>query len=261
MILDVHTHVFPDEMAERIVAQLAVAAEVPAFLDGTTGALINSMDQAGIDVSVIAPVSTKASQVRSINDFSASVASDRIIPFGSLHPHFEDVGAEVARMKSIGIRGIKLHPEYQAFHPEDEALFPMYEQLERAGLFILFHAGYDIELPTLHSTPKGFARLHDAFPDLVLILAHLGSWRLWDDVEEHLVGKDVYFDTSYIFDDIEPAQFERIVAEHGAHRVLFGTDSPWTDQSAEVQRLRASGLTDEVVEEILGGSAARLFGL
>jgi predicted TIM-barrel fold metal-dependent hydrolase len=261
MIVDVHTHIFPDDMAERVVSQLSAAGAVPAFLDGTSSALLDSMDRASIDVSVIAPVATKAAQVRSINDFSASVGSSRLIPFGTLHPEFEDVAAEVARMKSMGIRGIKLHPEYQAFHPDDEALFPMYEELQRAGLFILFHAGYDVEIPTLHSTPSHFANVHEALPDLVLILAHMGSWRLWDDVEEHLVGKDVYFDTSYVFDDIDIDQFRRIVMEHGPERILFGTDSPWTDQLVEVGRLRACGLEPTVVDSILGGNASRLFGL
>ena len=259
MIYDVHAHIFPDDMAERVVSQLSAAGRVPAFTNGTLAGLIASMNAAGIDVSIVAPVSTKASQVKSINDFSASAAGERIIPFGSLHPEFEDIPGEVARMKSMGVRGIKLHPEYQAFHPDDEALFPMYEQLERAGLFILFHAGYDVEIPTLHSTPAHFAHVHEIFPDLVLILAHLGSWRLWDDVEEHLVGKNVYFDTSYVFDDIDPHQFRRIVLEHGPDRVLFGTDSPWTDQSVEVERLRNSGLPDDVIEQVLGGSAVRLF--
>lgn len=261
MIVDVHTHIFPDEIAERVVAQLSAAGDVPAYLDGTLAALVDSMDKAGVDVSVVAPVATKASQVKSINDFSASVASRRVIPFGTLHPEFEHFEDEVARMRSLGIRGIKLHPEYQAFHPDDEALFPMYESLARAGLFILFHAGLDVEIPTLHSTPAHFARVHAALPDLVLILAHMGSWRLWDDVEEQLVGKDIYFDTSYIFDDIDIEQFRRIVAEHGHEKVLFGTDSPWTDQSTEVGRLRDSGLPTSVVDDILGANAAQLFGL
>lgn len=260
MIIDVHAHVFPDEMAKRVVDQLSAAGRVPAFLDGTLPSLIASMDKAGIDKSVIAPVSTKASQVPSINTFSASTAGPRVIPFGSLHPEFEETEAEIGRMVELGIRGIKLHPEYQVFHPDDEALFPMYEQLERAGLIILFHAGHDVEIPTLHSTPAHFARLHEAFPRLQMILAHMGSWLLWDDVEKHLVGKDVYLDTSYVFDDIDLGQFRRMVMEHGPERVLFGTDSPWTDQSVELERLRASGLSADVVDEILGASAARLFG-
>lgn len=261
MIVDVHTHIFPDEMAQRTVDQLSAAGRVPAFTNGTLAGLIASMDAAGIDISVIAPVSTKPSQVMKINDFSASAAGDRIIAFGSLHPEFEDVESEVARMKSMGIRGIKLHPEYQTFHPDDEGLFPMYEQLERAGLYVLFHAGHDVEIPTLHSTPQRFARVHEAFPKLVVMLAHLGSWRLWDDVEEHLVGKGVYLDTSYIFDDIDPAQFRRIVTDHGPGNILFGTDSPWADQKVEVERMRASGLAPEVIDQIFGGTASELFGL
>ncbi|RJQ55955.1 MAG: amidohydrolase [Actinobacteria bacterium] len=258
MIVDVHTHIFPDDIAERVVKQLSAAGSVPAYLNGTLAALIASMDKAGIDVSVIAPVATKPSQVRSINDFSASVAGDRIVPFGTLHPDFEPVETEVKRMKEVGVRGIKLHSEYQEFHPDDERLYPMYEVLEWAGFVVLFHAGYDVEIPTLHSSPDRFARLHQAFPKLRVILAHLGSWRMWDEVEEHLVGKDVYFDTSYIFDDIGLEQFRRIVANHPPGRVLFGTDSPWTDQSVEVGRLRGSGLDRDTVDRILGENARRL---
>lgn len=261
MIIDVHTHIFPDHLAPKAVPALAAAAGVPAYLDGTLAQLLASMDRAGIDASVIAPVSTSPSQVRSINDFTASAASDRIIPFGTIHPEFDDAAAEIARMKNMGFRGVKFHPEYQVFHPDDMSIYPVYEQLERAGLMILFHAGIDIEIETLHGTPERFARVHEAFPGLTLILAHMGSFRMWDEVEEYLVGKNVYFDTSYVFDDIEPEQFRRIVVEHGPDKILFGTDSPWTDQVEEVARLRRCGLADEVVQQILGDNAARLFGL
>ncbi len=258
MIIDVHTHIFPDQIAKRVVEQLSADGEVPAYLDGTLGSLLASMDKAGIDVSLIAPVSTRPSQVESINDFSASVASDRIIPFGSLHPEFSEVEKEIQRMTAMGIRGIKLHPEYQEFHPDDQDVFPMFELLEKAGFIVLFHAGYDVEIPTLHGTPERFARLHEAFPRLRMILAHLGSWRMWDEVEEYLVGKPVYLDTSYVFDDIHPEQFRRIISNHHPDKVLFGTDSPWTDQSVEVRRMRDAGLSVDVLERILGENASNL---
>lgn len=260
MIIDVHTHIFRDDIAERAVEQLSAAGSIPAYTNGTLGQLIASMDRASIDASVIAPVSTKPSQVRSINDFSAQCAGERIIPFGTLHPDFGDIDAEVDRMKAMGILGIKLHPEYQVFYPDDERVFGIYEALARDDLVLLFHAGIDVEIPTLHATPERLARVHEAFPDLVLILAHLGSYKLWDDVERHLVGKNVYFDTSYIFGDIDLDQFRRIVADHGPERILFGTDSPWTDQAVEVGRLRDSGLADDIVEKILGANAAHLLG-
>ncbi len=261
-IIDFHTHVFPDHAAATAIETLI--AEVPGghpvYYDGTVSGLVAKMDEAGIAASVLAPVATKPGQVPRVNDWTAAQASERIVPFGSMHPDFEDPEAEIARMRSLGMRGFKLHPEYQAFSPDEPRMDAIHAAAREHGVAILYHAGADIGIPTLHGTPEAFAKMLDAWPGLTVVLAHMGSFDLWDDVERLLVGRDVYFDTSYTLGHLPDGQFTRIARGHGLDRILFGSDGPWTDSAAEIARLRALFDEDEI-SGVLGGNAERLLAL
>jgi hypothetical protein len=219
------------------------------------------MKEAGIDKSVVAPIATKPSQVRSINDWAVGV--NRQYPdlecFGTLHPLYDEWQAEIENLVAAGILGIKLHPDYQEFFVDDPALLPMYQALAEAGLILLFHAGVDIGLPPpVHCPPDRLARVLDAVPQLTIVAAHMGGYACWDDVERHLVGRDLYFDTSYSMADLGIERATAMIRAHGTDKILFGTDSPWTVQSAEVAAIRALPLTDDEIAAILGENAARL---
>jgi predicted TIM-barrel fold metal-dependent hydrolase len=260
-IVDIHTHVFPDDVAVRAVPALAEEGGVEAVHAGTVSSLLAEMDRAGIDVSVTQPVSTKPSQVAGINDWAASTASDRIVPFGTIHPDLEGAAEEVGRIASLGLKGFKLHPEYQSFHPDDERMYPVYEAANELGLVILFHAGADIAIPTLRGTPESFVRVLDAHPGLRVVLAHMGGFRQWDGVRESLVGRDVHLDTSYSLGHMDDEEFVGLVHAHGVGRILFGTDGPWADAAEEVRLLRSVGLAEADVDRILGANAVELLGL
>lgn len=260
-IIDIHAHVFPDEVAVSAMPALEEEGGVRSTFDGTVAGLLSEMDRAGIEIAVTQPVATKPSQVTRINDWAASTASERIIPFGGLHPDTPDPAAEVARLAELGIRGIKLHPEYQRFRPDEERMWPIYETVIEHGLVILFHAGLDIGIPTDLGRPDSFARLLDRYPELPAILAHMGGWRLWDEVWDHLVGRNVLFDTSYARGHMTDDAFLGLVMAHGARRVLFGTDGPWADMPAEVAWLQGLPLAPDDIESIMGGNAKRLLGL
>lgn len=223
--------------------------------------MIAEMDRAGIDLVVTQPVATKASQVTKMNDWAASTASDRILPFGAIHPDTPDPGAEIARIAALGIRGVKLHPEYQAFSPDEPRMDVIYDALAEHDLVLLFHAGLDIGLPTDFGRPANFARMIERNPDLRIVLAHMGGWSLWDEVREHLLGLPVYLDTSFASDYMSDEEFLDLVSIHGASRVLFGTDGPWADMAAQVRWLRGLPLPREEAEGILGRNAAELLGL
>jgi predicted TIM-barrel fold metal-dependent hydrolase len=253
--------VFPDDIAARAVPALAEEGGVEAAHAGTVSSLLGEMDRAGVDVSVTQPVSTKPSQVAGINDWAASTASDRIVPFGSIHPDLEDAAGEVARIASLGLKGFKLHPEYQEFHPDDERMYPTYEAAAAHGLVILFHAGADIAIPTVRGTPEAFVRVLDAHPGLKVVLAHMGGFRLWDDVRESLVGRDVFLDTSYSLGHMSDEEFVELVYAHGVERVVFGTDGPWADAAEEVRMMRGLGLAERDADRILGGNAISLLDL
>ena len=257
-IIDMHTHVWPDAVAEKAVPVLEAKGTLTAIYDGTVKGLVAAMGTSGVDVSVTQPVATKSSQVVGINDWAARTASDRIVPFGAIHPEFEDPAAEIARIAALGMKGLKLHPEHQAFSPDEPRMEPIYEAAVEHGLIVFFHAGADELHETVRGTPQAFARVLDGFPDMTVVLAHLGGFRVWNDVAEVLVGRDVYLDTAYTLGHLPDADFVEIVHAHGAGRVLFGSDGPWTDAAAEMAWLRRLPLAEGIAEAILGGSAERL---
>ena len=95
-------------------------------------------------------------------------------------------------------------------------------------------------------------------------MAHMGGWRLWDEVEEKIVGLPVYLDTAVVLNRKFPVklsndQFLRMVEKHGAEKILFGTDSPWYDQQQALEDLDNTGIGEKEKKLILGDNANRLF--
>jgi hypothetical protein len=260
-IIDFHVHAFADSLAPAAVPALEAAGELTARYDGTVGGLLAAMDRTGVEISVVQPVATKPGQVAAINDWAASIASDRIIAFGAMHPDLPDPGAEMARMRSLGLRGFKMHPEHQSCAPDDPRMGPVFSSAIEQGMIAFFHAGADVIHPTVLGTPDSFERVLDAWPGLTMVLAHLGGFREWQGVSERLAGRDVWLDTAYTPGHLPAEEFVAIVRAHGADRVLFGSDGPWTDAAEEIALLREIGLTAEELEGVLGGNAERLLGL
>jgi len=263
-IIDIHTHAWPDPVAPTAVAFLQQEGMLTPFYDGTIDGLVASMDDNGIGASVIQPVATKPEQLKSINEWAARVglaSGGRVVPFGAMHPDTEDYTEAVAHMVDLGLRGFKLHPEHQSFAPDEPRLEPLYEAALAHDMTVFFHAGADEVHPTVHGTPDSFAAVLEAFPGLRIVLAHMGGYRVWNDVAEKLVGRDVYLDTAYTLGHLPDADFVEIVHAHGAERVLFGSDGPWTDPAAEIAWLRRLPLRAGVVDAVLGGNAERLLAL
>ena len=262
MVIDFHTHIFSDKIAKRAISSVEEKGNIPAVLDGTKKQLLLSMEQAGIDKSVVLPIATKPTQTRTINEWAAAEQDDRTIFFGALHPANEDYKTHIRFIKEQGLKGVKLHPDYQDFFVDDEKMMPFYYDILSAGLMILFHAGLDVGYhPPYHCTPQRLRRVLDTMQGGVIIAAHLGGQSMWDEVEKHLVGRNVYFDTSMGLQFYSPEQLERIVSNHNAKMILFGSDSPWDSQAEELQRMRKTSLTSEQLNNILYHNAARLLGL
>ena len=257
-IIDIHTHAWPDAVAPNAIAALQSLGTLTAFYDGTVAGLTAIMAQSGVSASVVQPVATKASQVPGINDWAASISGGGVIAFGAIHPEFEDPGAEIERMAQMGLRGMKLHPEHQSFAPDEPRLAPIYEAAIAHDMTVFFHAGADALHETVRGTPRAFSAVLEAFPQMRVVLAHLGGFRVWNDVAEVLVGQNVFLDTAYTLGHLPDADFVEIVHAHGAEKVLFGSDGPWTDPAAEIAWLRSLPLADGVIEAVLGGNAQRL---
>jgi len=264
VIIDFHTHVFPDQIALSTIQKLS--AEIgdiyPAVTDGTVGGLLKVMDDWGIDVSVVQPVITKPSQFNTINTWAQSICSDRLISFGALYPFNDDYQAEIDFICQLGLKGIKFHAEYQDFQVDDPFMLRVYDYALSKGLILLHHAGYDpgFQAP-FKSSPRQFRNIVDAMQGGVIIAAHLGGHDQWDDVEEYLVGTDIYLDTSMGLEFYPTEQFLRIVKNHGADRILFASDSPWSNASSEATLLKSLPLAKEDIDAILGGNAQRLLGI
>jgi len=301
MIIDAHVHIFPDSVAPKAIANLQRHAPHPLATDGTLTGLQASMAKAGIDKSIILPVSTNPDQVPSINRYavklnqiqkdaplydcgdpaaprtgiskSKSIATERdghliitplrpIIAFGSLHPDFSNFRDEIKRLKDFGVKGVKMHPDYQNFDADEKKLFPLYEALAEAGLVLYLHAGENINIKEKpRCTPEKLANILKNFPQLKLIAAHLGGWNLWDETERFLVGSSIYLDTSFTLGYIKTEQFLRIVRSHGIEKIIFGSDSPWNDQKKSTNDILDLPLSREEKNSILGKNSASLFFL
>lgn len=262
-IVDFHTHVFPDYLAARALEKLSSRSGNPAYTDGTCSGLKRSMAKYGISRSVTVPIATKPEQTPTINSFAIQQLSDpALIPFGTLHPHYADFRTEIHRLKEAGVKGIKLHPDYQEFFVDDESMFPIYEALQEQGLIVLFHTGVDIGLsPPYHAPPNRIAKVLDRFPGLTLVAAHFGGFQMWDEVERHLIGRNLYLETSFTVGWLTSLKIVELARRHGVSKILFGTDSPWADQGIELERFNALPFTPDERTAILSTNAHRLLGL
>jgi predicted TIM-barrel fold metal-dependent hydrolase len=263
MIIDMHTHCYPDNLAPRAVDFLAQKSDwLNPHTTGTIAGLKNSMINAGVDVSVVQNIATKPSQVVTINRWAVQQQDAQITCFGTIHPDFVDYKEEIKWLKRNSIKGVKFHPDYQNFFVDDKKILPIYEQVLNEGLIILFHAGMDVGIPDpIHCTPKRLRTVLDRFGGGEIIAAHLGGFRLWNEVTEYLVGRNVYFDTSCAFDELGCDEMSRIITAHGADKVLFGTDSPWFDQKQDIERIHQLKISDEDKRLIFGLNSKRLLGL
>ena len=279
MIVDFHTHTFPDRIAAAAIGKLQQASHSMAFTDGTVSGLQASMQRAGIDWSVVLPVATNPVKVGSMNDLSVQLTGkDGLVYFGCIHPEMEGAEKELARIASLGLKGVKIHPVYQGVDIDDARFVRILAKAGELGLTVVMHAGDDIGFPgEVRCSPEMIRRaLHMAGP-VRLICAHMGGWRNWERVAECLADTSVMLDTAFSLGEITPLEqghytpeqlhmldaeaFCQLVKAFGAGRIVFGTDCPWADQQSSLEQLRQLPLAEGDRQAILGGNAARLLGL
>ncbi len=263
MLIDFHTHAFADALAPRAIASLSTASGglTPAT-DGTLGGLVRCMDKCGVDHSVLLTIATKPSQQKRINDWAAGVQSDRITAFGSIHPDAPDVFDELERMKALGLKGIKLHPEYQGFEADESRMMPIYRKIASLDLITVFHAGQDIGfMPPAKASPDRLIAALPAFDGAPVVAAHFGSYIMWDEVYDKLCGLPLYFDTSFCFGRIQHPLAQAIVEKHTPDKILFGTDLPWSDALTEKRLIDSLDLGDEDRSKIYYRNASALLHL
>ena len=227
--------------------------------DGTLSGLLDNMDRTGVDVSVIQPVLTRPSQTVRVNEWAAKIQSGRIISFGGIHPDTDDYKRDIDFVVGLGLKGLKFHAEYQNFVLDEPRMLKIYDYALGKGLILLHHAGFDPGFPPPFKTsPRQFVNVMEAMRGGLIVAAHLGGHDQWDDAENILAGSGIYLDTSMGFDYYPRDLFMRIIEKHGSDKILFATDSPWSDAANELAALRTLPLTEGAADAILGGNARRI---
>ncbi|OHB84335.1 MAG: amidohydrolase [Planctomycetes bacterium RBG_19FT_COMBO_48_8] len=262
-IIDFHTHAFPDSLAPRAMKKLIEEApDVKAYLDGTIGSLLGSMDNSGIDKSVVCCIATRPEQFEPIFEWCKKARSERIIFFPSVHPGDPKCIEQIGLIKHEGFKGIKLHPFYQEFYADEQRLFEMYRKLCDEDMMIVMHTGFDIAFPKeRRADPEKLLKIKNAFPKLKFITTHLGAWQQWDEVQELLLGQEIYMEISFAFDYMSPETAGKMLMCHPEEYILFGTDSPWTDQEKTLLQLKNLMIPEKKLERILSRNAMSLLGL
>lgn len=277
MIIDFHTHTFPDQIAENVIARMSRQANLLPYANGTAGGLLQAERVAGVDLSIILPVATKPEQVSHINDLAAAhnehAYVTNLFSFGCIHPDCPDWKQELDRIAARGMRGVKIHPAYQNTDLDDPKYLRILEHAGALGLIVVTHAGLDVGFPGCRCcTPeKARSALRQAGP-VTLVLAHMGGWRCWQSVPELLADTTALLDTAFSVGDYLPCDaaqaqdcgllsdedFVALIRAFGAERVLFGSDSPWGNPQKDIRHIRALALTSEEKSAILGKNAKRL---
>ena len=282
MIVDMHTHIFPDSMAAKVIDKLSRTSKSVAFSDGTIAGLSSSMKESGINISVILPVATNPHQVDKINEVSAELSykysNKSILSFGCIHPDCENYREILTKIKNLDLKGIKVHPVYQNTDVDDIKFLRIFECAAELDLIVVTHAGLDIGFPgAIKCSPKMLRHVIDEVGDFKFILAHMGGWKNWEEVPEYLADTKAYIDTAFSTGFITPradsswhkddlkmlnaAQFMKIFDILGADRIIFGTDSPWSSQSESIKFIEQLPIIMEDKDKILGGNAIKLLNL
>ncbi|MBR6530845.1 MAG: amidohydrolase [Clostridia bacterium] len=268
-LIDFHTHAFPPAIAGRTLATLSAVSKITPHGDGTREGVLRELRAAEADLAVVLNVVTKPGQETTVNNTAKtfdclSGAEGNTVYFGSVHPQSPHASHEVHRIRALGLKGIKIHPDYQHTEIWDEAYFPIFEAAEKLGLVVGTHAGWDPLSPEhVHATPEMCEAVLKTFPRLKLVLAHFGGMYRYDEAERVLAGRfeNLYFDTAFSLGLISPEQAKRLIEKQTSSRILFGSDFPWHSTREERDFIKSLSLREEDEENIFYKNAQTLLGL
>ncbi|MBQ3053302.1 MAG: amidohydrolase family protein [Clostridia bacterium] len=263
-IIDAHCHIYPDKIAEKATAATEVFYGINhTELNGTTSLLLSEGEKAGITHFIVQSVATSPAQVSSINRFiagSVAESNGKFTGLGTLHPDSDDIRRDVEEIISLGLKGVKLHPDIQKFKADDYRCLKIYQECE-GRLPILMHTGdnrYD------NSNPNRLKPLLEIYTGLTVIGAHFGGWSMWEDATKLLANEhydNFYVDCSSSFYSLTDDEIIKLISSYGDDRVLFGSDYPMWSPVPEVKRFLSLNLPEKTQEKILYKNACRLFDI
>lgn len=268
MIIDFHSHSFPDTLAPKAIASLSqnnsAEMSVVAHTDGTAADAEKLLRSAGIDRAVVCNIATNARQEYNVNSFAISLRRENpfFYPLGSLHPDSDKKEEELDRLLEAGIKGIKLHPDYVGIPVTDGRFDEIFSLAKERGFFVVVHAGLDPVSPNfIHATSKMLSEVIKKHKGLKLVAAHMGGFKMAGDALEFLVGTDIYIDTS--LSSLRSGEREnliKILKEHHGERLLFATDTPWSNPKEEIDFVLSAGLPQKRLDRIFWKNALDLIG-
>jgi predicted TIM-barrel fold metal-dependent hydrolase len=267
VIIDAHTHIYPDLVAKKAIRTIItnIKGQLVAHTNGTFDGLMDSMDTADVDISIVLPVATSPGQGSGILQWIKVLAprSPRMIFFGSVHPQDPDYRNCIRQMKDFGLQGLKFHPGYQGFAVDSKAAYAIYEEALKHDMVMYFHSGYDPSLPECdYTSVERFAALLKDFKGAKIVLAHGGGFGEWNKVMDLLGDKECFFDVAFVLESMERCKEAKELYRQNEDRFLFGSDSPWRDQKKYVELIRNSTtLTREQKEKLFSINARKLIKL
>ena len=269
MIIDFHTHTFPDKIAQKTIDYLSAKGNIPPFSDGSVAGLVERMIDAEVDVAVNLPVVTNPSQFESVNRFAMGInesfegKSRRIVSFAGIHPACDDIKGKMRWIKDQGFIGVKIHPDYQETYFDDEGYISIISAAKELDLIVTTHAGVDVGYPdsSIKCTPDRARKVIRRVGHSKLVLAHMGGSEMSDDVCNILCGEDVYFDTAYVLRFLSKETIMRIIDRHGEDKILFASDSPWSSIKGDVEIIKSLGLNRATEDKIFFKNAEKLLGI
>lgn len=259
-IIDFHAHIYPEKIAAKAVKSVGEFYNIEMDGAGTSETLIKEGEKCNIKKYVVHSVAVTPSHVATINDYIASEceAHGEFYGFGTMHAGLENKIEEAERLVSLGLRGVKIHPDTQKFNMDDESMFELYDFLQQNKLPLLIHCG---DYRYSYSHPGRLKNLLKQFPDLIVVGAHFGGWSVQDLALEYLKDEKCFMDTSSSFFMMGMKRAKELIRIYGAERMLFGTDFPMWTAKDELDKFFSMELTDEENELILNKNAKKILNI
>ena len=261
-IINAHCHIYPDKIASKAVDGIKNFYDLNMSLDGTVNGLIEDGNKVGVNHYLIHSVATTPKQVKSINEFiaeSVNTNPDIFTGFGTLHPDSEDIQSDFDHLIELGLKGVKIHPDFQQFAMNEERAFKMGEIINDGNVPLMVHCG---DFRYNYSNPEQIKVVLDKFPNLTFIGAHFAGWSIWEEATEKLAGiPNLYVDLSSSLYDLTPKTAVDLIHAYGSDKVLWGTDYPMWDSPSEMEYFNKLDLTEKEKSQILYDNAAKILGL
>ena len=262
MIIDFHTHSFPERIAPRAIESLKQKINLEPVTDGTADDLIKKMKEWGIDISVICNIATNPKQQENVISYAieSDKTYDELKPLGSINPESDNIEADIDRISKAGLTGIKVHPDYMGHEIDDPVFDPIFELCSQRDLFVITHAGFDVCSPDhIHATPDMMLNVINRHPNLKLVAAHFGANCMWDEVLEKMCGSPIWIDTSLAYVEKHDRELlKKILLSHDPDRIVFGSDAPWCSPYENIKFIESFDLPSNLNEKIFELNAKKL---